>query len=81
MSDLPSRDVRIADILADPDLVTDIVADYVDGRYVDRETIDREAAARQLAEALQWWGTRPSDSTFQIDEWADTIVDAALGEI
>ena len=43
-------------------------------------TINREAAARQLAEALQRWGIRLSDETFQIDEWADSVVDAALGE-
>ena len=43
-------------------------------------TINREAAARQLAEALQRWGIRLSDETFQIDKWADSVVDAALGE-
>ena len=44
-------------------------------------TIDYEAAGRQLAEALQRWGTRLSDETFHIDEWADEIVEVALGGV
>ena len=73
---LPSRD---ADWYSPEDL-RKISYAWASGRLFDREAIDREAATRQLTEALQWWGQRPSDSTFQMDEWADTVVDAALGE-